>query len=103
MTSYEDVMKKFMPAFRASAARMMVRDYGLRQQQAAAILGTTQAAISKYLKDKASKNNGMRVDQKLVKEYIERMLKRHDHGSQKVLCKMCQSNIKFDCAFMVKQ
>ncbi|MDE1868633.1 MAG: hypothetical protein KGH60_01560 [Candidatus Micrarchaeota archaeon] len=102
MTSYEDVMKKFMPAFRSSAAKMMVNDYGLRQQQAAKILGTTQAAVSKYLNDKPAKGNGIKIDQAQVREYIERMLKHHDHSGQKALCKMCQSNVKFDCAFMVK-
>ena len=101
MTSYEDVMKKFMPAFRSSAAKMMVNDYGLRQQQVAKILGTTQAAISKYLKQQP-KSNGMKIEQSQVKNYIEQMLKHHDHSGQKALCKMCQSNIKFDCAFMVK-
>ncbi|MGI0134433.1 MAG: transcriptional regulator [Candidatus Micrarchaeaceae archaeon] len=102
MTSYEVVMKRFVPAFRSSAARMMINDYGLRQQQAAKILGTTQAAISKYLSEKAPKNKGIKIDQKQVREYIERMLKHHEHGGQKALCKMCQSNVKFDCAFMVK-
>ena len=73
MTNYERVMKRFIPAFRLKAAQMMINEYGIKQQQAAAMLGTTQAAISKYLKEDSEKYSNIKIEFKVLKEFIERM------------------------------
>src|SRR6267143_655891 len=49
ISEYERVMKRFMPAFRSSAAKIMINEYGIKQERAASMLGTTQAAVSKYI------------------------------------------------------
>lgn len=102
LTNYERVMKSFIPAFRLKAAKMMIKDYGIKQQQAAVILGTTQAAISKYLKASSEKYVDVKIDSKLLKDFIERMNVKDENGGQRIMCNMCQSNKKFDCSFMVK-
>ncbi len=102
LTNYERVMKRFIPAFRLKAAHMMIREYGIKQQQAAMILGTTQAAISKYLKESSEKYSNIDIDNKSLREFIERMKLDETKNGQRVMCSMCQSNKKFDCAFIVK-
>jgi predicted transcriptional regulator len=102
LTNYERVMKRFIPAFRMEAAKTMVNKYGVKQQQAALMLGTTQAAISKYLKADSGRFVGVKIENKPLRAYIEKMQEDDSKGAQKVMCAMCQSNKKFDCAFMVK-
>jgi predicted transcriptional regulator len=101
-TNYERVMKRFIPAFRVKAAKMMVTDYGVKQQHAAMMLGTTQAAISKYLKDTPNRFSDIRIESMPLKEFVDNVMAHDDKGAQKVMCTMCQSNKRFDCAFMVK-
>lgn len=102
LSNYERVIKSFIPAFRLRAAHMMVRDYGLKQQQAANMLGTTQAAISKYLKESSEKYSDVKIDTDYLREFVENMKTGDEKMAQKAMCTMCQSNKKFDCAFIVK-
>ncbi|HUY70413.1 MAG TPA: hypothetical protein VMV00_02500 [Candidatus Baltobacteraceae bacterium] len=101
LTNYERVMKRFLPTFRQSAASVMVREYGLKQQKVAEMLGTTQAAVSKYL-SQAKKSRGVEIDRGLMREFVDMALQHRDVEAQRAMCKLCQSNIKFACAFMVK-
>jgi len=101
-TDYEYAIKKFLPAFRSSAAKIMVNEHRLTEQKAASMLGTTQAAVSKYLKENSGKYNGINIDSRIVKEFAENMIANKIENGQKAMCKMCQMNNKFDCAFMVK-
>lgn len=102
LTNYERVIKKFIPAFRLKAAQMMVNEYGLKQQQAADILGTTQAAVSKYLKEGPDKFSKIKIERLDVATFVESMKADNTKNGQKVMCKVCQENKKFDCAFIVK-
>ncbi|MGI0100730.1 MAG: transcriptional regulator [Candidatus Micrarchaeaceae archaeon] len=102
MTNYERVIKSFIPAFRLKAAHMMVKEYGIKQQQAALMLGTTQAAISKYLKESSEKYSGVDISTVSLRDFVERMEADDEQAGQKIMCTMCQSNKKFDCTFMVK-
>lgn len=95
-------MKKFIPAFRIKAAKMMIKEYGVKQQQAALILGTTQAAISKYLKENHEKFNDVNIESSSLREFVGRMKANDKRNAQKVMCTMCQGNKKFDCAFIVR-
>ncbi len=72
LTNYERVMKRFIPAFRLKAAQMMVNEYKTTQQQAAAILGTTQAAISKYLDQNSEKYNEIKIDAQSLRNSLRR-------------------------------
>lgn len=102
MTNHERALKRFIPAFRLKAAQTMVNEYGIGQQKAATILGTTQAAISKYMKESSSKYNGIKIDDALIKGFIEMTLKNDLENTQKLVCVMCQSHNEFDCALMAK-
>jgi hypothetical protein len=41
-----------LPSIRKELAKSMINDFGLKQKQAASLLGLTEAAVSQYLKDK---------------------------------------------------
>lgn len=102
MTDYERVIKRFIPAFRLKAAHMMVKEYGLKQQHAALMLGTTQAAISKYLKENSEKYKDVKINLDSLQEFIEKMKANNERSGQRIMCTMCQNNKKFSCAFIVK-
>jgi hypothetical protein len=51
----EIAIKYFIPALRASIAKILFEKYNLTQMEIALKLGVTQAAISKYLSGKYSK------------------------------------------------
>jgi len=48
----ESIGRRLLPFFRAHIARELVEKYGFTQVEAAKKLGTTQAAISQYLRSK---------------------------------------------------
>ncbi len=102
-TDYERVIKQFLPVFRLNAARLMVKEYGIRQQQAAVFLGTTQAAISKYLKSSPITDKNVRIDTDTLREFISSIRAGDEKNAQKIMCGMCQLNKKFDCAFMINR
>lgn len=101
LTNYERVMKVFLPAFRLKAAHMMVKDYKITQQRAAAILGTTQAAVSKYL-NQSSEKYTVEINGGALRNFIETAKNKDELGAQRIMCGICQTNKKFDCTFMVK-
>lgn len=101
-TNYERVSKRFIPAFRLRAANMMVKEFGSTQQRAAVVLGTTQAAISKYLKYAGKKFGDVNIDEGMLREFIKKTELKEEDTAQKIMCTMCQSNKRFDCAFIVK-
>lgn len=102
LTNYERVMKKFIPAFRLKAAQMMINEYGIKQQKVAAILGTTQAAVSKYLKMDSEKYSNIKIDSLALKDFITKANDGSETDAQRIMCSLCQQNKKFDCGFMVK-
>lgn len=101
-TNYERVLKRFIPAFRLNAAKLMVDNHGLTQQHAAEILGTTQAAVSKYLKEDPNKYSEVKIDSVMLEKFYNKTTAKDTKGAQRVMCTMCQGNKKFDCAFIVK-
>lgn len=99
---YDRTMKIFIPAFRLKAARMMVNEYGVKQAEAAKLLGTTQAAISKYLNDNSDRFKNIKINQKSLRMFVESIKTGDEKKAHAILCGMCQSNKQFGCAFMVK-
>jgi predicted transcriptional regulator len=80
----------------------MVKDYRITQQKAAVTLGITQAAISKYLKENSDKYTGIRIDPESLRNFAEMVKLEDEQGAQKIMCRLCQINGKFECTFMVK-
>ena len=71
--------------------------------KAAIIIGTTQAAVSKYLKENSEKYTDVNIDPNSLREFVERMKVGDEKKAQHVMCGMCQSNKKFDCSFMLNK
>jgi len=98
-TGYEIAYSRIIPGFRREIAKKMVNNYGMKQREAALMLGTTQAAISKYLhNDKSS----ISLSEDDASAFIEAAKGGSEALKRRILCKVCQSNRQFDCAFMVK-
>ncbi len=101
-TEYEEVVKSFMPALRGSVARAMASRYGIKQVDIAALLGVTQAEISKYVNGKQPKANGVSFDQGEIDALIGQLIKRHSRAAQRIVCGMCPKGESMSCSLMVK-
>lgn len=104
-TEYEEMIKEFLPALRARAAKMLAGKYGKSQVETASLLGTTQAAVSKYLDGNYSgrvKELESRLSEREVSLFVERMLEGDAYEAQKSVCKMCAGKITHDCSLMIK-
>ncbi len=97
LEDYDKMLRKVMPAFKSRAANVMIKEQGMTQQQTATLLGVTQAAISKYIKDGEKHYSGVKMDRKAVKEFIALLKAKDTEGSRRLMCKMCQDNAKLDC------
>ncbi len=105
MTSnYENVYKVILPRLRERAARMMAEDKKMMQGKIPALLGVTQAAVSKYLKDDGDddKGRGVVIKSEKLEEMVESILNGHDKDAQRCMCSICQDNVKFGCRLIVK-
>ncbi len=105
MTEYEHMIKEFMPSLRASAARIMYDEKKIKQEDIARFLGITQAAVSKYLSGRYSstvKQFELRLNEKEVRMFVDKITASKAYESQKVVCKMCARNLSFECSLMVK-
>ncbi len=90
----EAVVKSVAPALRAVLAKKLLEEHGLRQKEAAKLLGITQAAISKYIR----KVRGRALDlenipeiQILTAKIANRLVSKEISRSQLVqaLCEAC--------------
>jgi predicted transcriptional regulator len=97
-TNYDIAYGKIIPAFRRAVAKEMSAHYHLKQAEIAKRLGITQAAVSKYLSSgKAAASS------KEVSRFIKASIKGDHNAGRGALCRACQAERKFDCAFMFKQ
>lgn len=104
-TEYEMMVKEFLPALRAKAARVLSEKYQVNQMKIASMLDTTQAAVSKYLSGKYSdkvKEFEATIDEKEVDEFVKSVMKESRYDAQKHVCKMCARNLSFKCGLMIK-
>jgi predicted transcriptional regulator len=101
MTNYEEVYYKFIPAFRARAAVVMVNELGMTQEEAAALLNTTQAAVNGYL-NKRQKNSSINISGANIKQFVSCVAEGDNVSAKKILCKSCQEFKSFDCEIMLK-
>ena len=105
LTSYEDVMANFLPAFRFRAAGIMAREYRINQQSSANLLGVTQASINKYLNGRVServKKIGLHIDPDSVRAFIKEAESGKTRDAKREICKMCQSYRSFNCSLIIK-
>ncbi len=104
-TEYENMVKEFLPALRASAARKMQKEYNLNQVKIAGLLDTTQAAVSKYLSGSYSpevKRFEKTLSDADVSEFVRAMMAQRRYEAQRTVCKMCARNLSFRCGLMIK-
>jgi uncharacterized protein len=83
-----------LPAIRALMARTIVEKHGMKEKQAAALLGLSQSAISRY----TTKNRGniliienVPEVQELIDQMIQVLLYGKNHQTTEVLSLLCQT------------
>ncbi len=80
LLSCEIAVKSFATPLRAAVARELVLTHGLTQEEAAEMLGVTQAAISQYVSKSRGRILGIELLQELdeiVKEFASALLQNH--------------------------
>lgn len=104
-TDYESMVKEFLPALRASAAKLMAQRYGISQVEIARLLGTTQAAVSKYLSGSYSakvRAIEVQLSRGEVEGFVRSVVNGEGYEAQRSVCKMCAKNLTHRCGLMVK-
>lgn len=95
----EVMVRQIIPAVRVKAAKQLYSK-GLKQEEIAARLGLTQAAISKYLSGKYTQEIKRLEKSKLVKKIsgkiVDKILKKSFKKSdfQKIVCEYCEKEMK---------
>jgi uncharacterized protein len=89
-------VRTVLPAVKALMARIIVEKYGLKEQQAADMLGLSQSAVSRYLNK--GRGNLMTIEnvpevQKLIEEMTHSILSepQKKHKILKLFCATCQT------------
>ena len=87
-------VKTVLPAIRAEMARDLVEKHGMKEQQAAEILGLSQSAISRY----TTKNRGNIITiedvpevQTLIDQMINLLLNEKSHQTIEILRLFCET------------
>lgn len=91
----ENVSRRLLPAFRALMARKLVERYGLKQREAASLLGVSQPSINHYLTMKRGRLESMRgveeldrVTDELAEKAARGLLGREELGRE--FCMVCR-------------
>lgn len=98
-TNYVMGYNTIMPQFRRAAAKTMARSYGMKQQEIAKLLGTTQAAVSKYI---SSDDPQTSISQKDVTSFIEYIRAGDIAGARQVICRLCKASDSLECAMVTE-
>ena len=68
----EEVVNNYLPAIRSFITRQLIDQYGHTQSQVAEKLGTTQAAVSQYLRSRrGTKTRNVLVEKTKLKDTLE--------------------------------
>jgi len=95
---YEIAYGMIIPEFKRAVAKEMYSRYNMTQVEIAKRLGVTQAAVSKYLSSRKAT-----VKSEEVTNFIEASIKGDRNAMKDSLCRACQTESKFGCAFIFKQ
>ena len=99
------MVKEFLPALKARAAKILSEQYQMNQTKIANLLQITQAAVSKYLSGKYSlgvKRLESRLNEKDVDTFVKNVLAGKQFEAQKSVCRMCARELTHDCSIMIK-
>ena len=87
-------VKTVLPAIRAEMARGLVEKHGMKEQQAAEILGLSQSAISRY----TTKNRGNIITignvpevQTLIDQMLNLLVREKSHQTTEILKLLCET------------
>ncbi len=98
---FVDVITTYLPTIRSMSARMMREKYKMDQKSIAAILGVSQAEVSKYL-NLIQPKIMLNVDSRVISRFIHYTMKEQHTNAQKVVCAACPKGAALSCSLMVK-
>ncbi|MGC8572298.1 MAG: transcriptional regulator [Candidatus Micrarchaeia archaeon] len=101
----DDVIKEFIPAFKARCAKILYKDYKMNQKDIASMLNITQPAIHKYLKGKYSskiKKIEKDIEDSSIISFIDNTMKDNKYNAQKYVCKECSKIMHNDCILKIE-
>lgn len=84
MLDCETASRLTVPAFRVAVAKKLVREYGLSQNRAAALMGVRQASVSKYLSSSHSDAIGVAADYITSRSLDEKLVRMALSGTPKI-------------------
>ncbi len=95
-TRCERVAREYIPAIRSLVSTILVREYGLTQIETAKKLGTTQPAVSYYLRSKrgAKLIEDLKSDRKIfnmIKSLARLVYEGKMDEARKMLCEICRT------------
>ncbi len=88
-------IESILPAIRASATKIMAKNYNLTQQKIALLLSLTQAAVSKYINNKYSakiKKIETAFNKKTINTFVEYKINGQNKKAKQIICKLCKNS-----------
>jgi hypothetical protein len=98
LTPCEVIIKRFLPAIKASITRELFNNYDFTQEEIAERLGVTQAAISKYLSGqytKTIKDLEKKPKIKQISKKIALSIAAGKSDKNKLISHICNSCVEF--------
>lgn len=92
VTRYETAYKVIVPAIRAKIARELSTKHKMKEEEIAALMNLTQAAISKYLSGKYSeriKKFEEKISNEMVEKHAALIAKYRKEYVDSCICAMC--------------
>jgi len=89
-------VKYILPAIRFLIAKKLIEEHGFTQVSAAKALGTTQAAISHYMRKWAERLMTIEEIRELVEKSVEKIVSSEGEKSEHVdICELCKITRKY--------
>ncbi len=102
INGYSRATRVIIPAARSVIARELRQRYGLTEQEIAARLGVAQAAVSKYLSGRYSreiKEVEGRVETQWIATKVGMLAQGRDEYANAAICTICKKENNFECRF----
>lgn len=100
-SSYEIATRKIVPLVRSALVNELIYKYNKTEDEVANILGITQAAISKKIKNNELRKKlegDINIDNGIIEDYAKKIIDGSE-TAQRCICKICNSVNDFGCVF----
>jgi predicted transcriptional regulator len=102
MLGYEIAAKEVIPAVRLALIKELKTKYNIKEEEISSYLGITQAAVSKYIREKYSvkiKDIEAKLDRGIIESYAKEIASGKIGAVNLCICKICTTVNNFGCSF----